>query len=199
MCTNEPQFLKQIAIETAKMSYPGGMGRGENQVVRAGAKATLAEYFAEQFPIQELWHNEVSEGSFDEWHYKQVVRIAEGVIREYQGNPDNYATTISSKFLNTFMHQLMKYEKFRYLYKELHLPLDRRVLEKISNGLDKINVPKSLQELAWIYRDRPYSMKYDKYSQFQKELRTLMCEYNRLLPPDCRIKARIELNSILWI
>jgi hypothetical protein len=73
---NKIEYLKKIARETARMSYPGSMGSGINQVVKKGAKKSLEEYFAGQFPISEVWdHSSKIAVQFDEWHTKRVNEI----------------------------------------------------------------------------------------------------------------------------
>jgi len=194
-------FLKQIAVETAKMSYPGAMSRQSqgSQIVIAGTKAALSEYFEENFPIEELWDQKLLK-DFDSWHQNRVEEISKTVTEKYMGNKKNNPDAISAKFLNTFMHQLMKYEKFRYLYEKLHLPLDRKVFEALSRNLCG-KVPGSLQILARKYVTQAYSIDYDQYRKIQKELESLWKSYNENEPlsKECKLKARIELNCVLWI
>ena len=104
------EFLKQIAVETAKMSYPGGMSRGISPIVKAGTKAALQEYFENTFPIGKLWDEQLNE--FNDWHKERVEEISKRLAHKYYSK-NRSANAISAKFLNTFMHQLMKYKKFR--------------------------------------------------------------------------------------
>lgn len=195
---NTLDFLRQIAVETAKMSYPGGMSRGRHQIVKAGTKAALLKYFEEKFPIKELWEKSSSLKDFDSWHKQRVKEISKTVTKRYKGTPQNNPDAISVKFLNTFMHQLMKYEKFRYLYKKLHLPLDRQVFEALTRNSYGI-ISEKLQRLAQEYGNKAYSIDYSQYTEIQKHLESLWESYNRLLLKDCKLQARIELNCVLWI
>ena len=189
------EFLKQIAVETAKMSYPGSMSRGISPIVKAGTKAALQEYFENTFPIDKLWDEQLNE--FNDWHKERVEEISKRLAHKYYSK-DRSANAISAKFLNTFMHQLMKYEKFRYLYKKLHLPLDTQVFNKLSGGLNGL-VPDSLKNFTT--DNNAYAIDYKQYTKVQEHLENLWKDYNKnnFLPKECKLQARIELNCVLWI
>src|SRR5262249_22494384 len=143
-------FLSRIAVETARMSYPGSMSRGQRPVVSKGAKAKLERSVAEQFPILEVWNRagEIDHG-YDAWHEQQSRAIAEWIKQSIP--PDRASVVISTKFLNTFMHQLMKYEPCRVLWHQLHLPLDKIVFD----ALFRLR-PKSLSEVHSYFSRSPY-------------------------------------------
>lgn len=119
-------YLKEIARETAKMSWPGEM----NNIVIGGTKAELEEYFTgPEFSIEELWDGtSIAYTDYERWHKKQTQNISKHVVVKTEKKP-YVSVAVSAKFLNTFMHQLMKYEKFSGLYERLHLPLDSRVIK----------------------------------------------------------------------
>src|SRR3989339_1920986 len=104
-------FLKQIVKETAKMSYPGmmSMGSRNKQIVVANTKNALADYLLNNFPVEKLWDRTPKKQDFDSWHHKMTQRISETVVKKKLGNQANNPYAVSAKFLNTFMHQLMKY------------------------------------------------------------------------------------------
>jgi len=122
----EEDFLDRIARETARMSYPGSMSRGLRPIVLKGTKAELEKFFATSFPMTDLWHQSAAlSRDYDNWHEQQSFSIA-SAIRRYV--PEYHEpVAVATKFLNTCMHQLMKYEPCRALWGQLHLPLDRRV------------------------------------------------------------------------
>ena len=70
--TTKHELLDQVAIETARLSYPGGMSRGVKQVVTAGTKAKVEEYFVTGFPINALFDNASDiVNTYDGWHEQQ--------------------------------------------------------------------------------------------------------------------------------
>src|SRR5438477_6630612 len=111
-----------VARETARMSYPGSMSRGAKPVVHAGTKAALEHYYAERFPMSEVWScAEQLASSYDAWHQERTAEMAKTIQSRV---PDyNVPQAVAAKFLNTFMHQLMKYQSCRTLWESLHLPL----------------------------------------------------------------------------
>ena len=84
-------------------------------------------------------HDELHKGelqkqiaNYDGWHITRVNCLSQ-VIEDGNYRQDNNDTSLalSAKLVNTFMHQLMKYDRFRYLYRGLHLPLDRTVFQRL--------------------------------------------------------------------
>ena len=105
------ELLEHIARETARMSYPGSMSRGNKPVVTKGTKAKLEEYFALSFPMCQVWSSASQLAGISEyecWHKDEIKKIA-GAIKAHV-SPHNNPKGVAAKFLNTFMHQLMKYE-----------------------------------------------------------------------------------------
>jgi hypothetical protein len=204
------EYLKKIARETAKMSYPGAMSMQRNgkQIVIARTKKALEEYFVNEFPIEDLWdQKEKAPTDYDGWHGCQTKNISKKVVEKRRGNKKNNSDAISAKLLNTFMHQLMKYEKFRYLYKYLHVPLDKGAFNELSKKLGQVdelevskkqkNELKKLNALVSKYCGCPYSTDSKDYIEIQKGLLELVKIWNKCLS-EFEIKARIDLNCILW-
>ena len=102
-------LLERIARETARMSWPGKM----NNLLMVSTKKKLEEeYFSSLFPIKDIWYkaNQVAD-NYDEWHKARIEEM-DDVISRYNKVLTNNSKAISSKLLNTFMHQLMKYDNF---------------------------------------------------------------------------------------
>jgi hypothetical protein len=191
--------LKCIALETAKMSYPGSMSRAkEKPVVAKGTKKELQTYFASTFPLQEAWTpTKTLISGYDKWHKSRVDEIVgalHGQIRS-GNNPE----AVAAKFLNTFMYQLMKYEACRALLPALHLPLDSRVFSalKIKKNFPPSEFP-SLVPIREKLKSSPYLLKYDDYLVVQKAMSKLMKDLNKRPNVQFSIENRIELNW-LWL
>jgi len=185
-------FLRRIAAETARMSYPGSMSRGIPPVVCKGAKAKLEEYFVGQFPMAQVWDRptEVVLG-FETWHKEQSEAIAVAITKYVP--KERSAVAISTKFLNTFLHQLMKYEKCRPLWNSLHLPLDRRVFKALAQLR-----PDSLSSVHEFFSQSPYGITYIDYGTIQAALGNYLIELNARPETGMHLTSRIELNW-LWI
>jgi hypothetical protein len=174
------------------MSYPGSMSRGKRPVVLKGTKSLLEQYFVDQFPIAQVWDRptEVVDG-FESWHQRQSQAIAASITA---GVPEySCSIAIGTKFLNTFMHQLMKYEPCKPLWNSLHLPLDRRVFA----ALQKLR-PTSLSTVCCYFGQSPYGIAYEAYSTIQTALWQYMVELNSRPGAGMQLTSRIELNW-LWI
>lgn len=198
-------YLKAIARETAKMSYPGAMSmqpKGK-QIVIGGTKKELEKYFEEKLPIKELWDKKFkTQRAYDVWHKCQTKNISKTVVRTKCGDKKNNPDAVSAKFLNTFMHQSMKYKEFRYLYKYLHLPLDGQVFKNLARELKEIENLQSLKELrdlAQEYENQAYTLNYDKYKKIQEKLNCLQKYLNKVLKNEgVKLESRVELSCILW-
>lgn len=192
-------LLQHIAMETANMASPGHfLGhvlKGEDKQKKK-TKKKLIDFFSvsEKFPIGNLWHGKVRPDCYKGWHKEQIENLScviRGHIISLHNHQKRTAFAVAAKLLDTFMHQLMKYDRFRYLYKVLYLPLDRRALGKISQQhILGVPVCQQLLDRAQEYQDNPYSMPSRCYYKIQKELINLSS--------DCGLKARIELNCLLW-
>jgi len=186
------ELLRSVAIETSRMSYPSSMSRGKKPVVSGGTKKNLELHFANNFPMEEIWSSADSIArDYDEWHYKQVEKISRVVQKTIKSN--NVEISVAAKFLNTFMHQLMKYEEARPLLRSLHLPLDRKIFLK----LQKIESP-ALSTISKYLDKSPYSLKYQAHKRIQVALLSFIEELNERAEVEIEIKYRIHLNW-LWL
>lgn len=185
-------LLQRIAVETAKMSYPGSMSRGIRPVVSGGTKAALQAYFESTFPIAAVWDNAQTIAlDYDAWHSARVNEIACHIGRNVSAH--NVRESVAAKFLNTFMHQLMKYEEARPLFARLHLPLDARVFSQLL----RICTP-SLVPLRTTFECSPYSLPYTQHGVVQAALLKFIAELNDRPGAGFRLTSRIELNW-LWL
>lgn len=172
------------------MSYPGSMSRGKSPIVKKGTKKELEKYFTEKFPIADIWNDaEKVAQIFESWHRDRVSEMAQALKLHVCGSND--PESVNAKFLNTFMHQLMKYEEARPLWRKLHLPLDRRVLDALAK--QKSEVLPLLKATS-----SPYTMSYARHLQFQDELWKFISELNKRPKAEFQIQSRIELN-LLWL
>lgn len=190
------ELLKQVARETAKMSYPGSMSRGLKPVVKSGTKAKLENYFAAKFPLYSIWDdaNNIS-ARYDVWHEYQTKEIGRFLKKEQcLGNSNGNEFAISAKFLNTFMHQLMKYEWAHPLWRQLHLPLDTRVFRKF----EKFKSPAIEKIKNHIGTKTAYLISYEAYKFIQNTLWEFIDELNKRPGAEFQVRSRIELNY-LWL
>lgn len=186
------ELLERVSRETARMSYPGSMSRGNAPVVLKGTKAALEDFFALRFPLRDVWlsSSQVAD-RYEDWHYTRTEEIAkalEGSISK-RTNP----MAVAAKFLNTYMHQLMKYEPCRSLWPKLHLPLDARVFA----ALARLRSP-SLSAVESLFAGSPYLLPYVAHLDIQRALWNLVQELNARPRAEFKIGSRIELNW-LWI
>lgn len=188
------QFLRAVARETAKMSYPGRMGG----VVKAGTKKTVQEYFVGSFPLSDVWDDARRvAGNFDGWHEKRVRELGRRIDRKQLiKKKSDRGGAFAAKFLNTYMHQLMKYEPCRPLWTHLHLPLDRRILEALRKLQRRMN-SRALGRVKSILRKPPYSIGYADYIEVQRALTDFITELNSRPRAEIKLRSRIELN-LLW-
>lgn len=185
------QYLRAVAAETARMSYPGSMSRGKRPVVRKGTKDLLEDYFTQQFPIEDVWsYAPRIAKSFAQWHSTRTSDIARVIARKVASR--NQPKGVAAKFLNTFMYQLMKYEQARALYPMLHLPLDARVFSQLRRIRSQ-----ALGSVADLLAKSPYSLNYPSHIKVQNALRALLAELNARPGAEFQVRATIELN-LLW-
>ena len=104
--STKSEYIKRIATETAKMSYPGRMGG----IIKEGAKKDVIEkYFVYDFPLIKIWDNPKEVADFDKWHKERVqefsdkIKLQNCLHDEYKGDE----VAVAAKLLNTFLHQLM--------------------------------------------------------------------------------------------
>jgi len=128
---------------------------------------------------------------YDNWHAARVKKIAAQIGQDVSKRNDR--SSVSAKFLNTFMHQIMKYQEPRPLFDCLHLPLDRRVF----NSLRRVS-SLDLPQLTGSNNPSPYALPYAKHAIVQKALWQFIRCINALPGVDFKLTSRIELNW-LWL
>ena len=187
----ELKFLRRIVSETARMSYPGGFGRK----LRADAKEDIQGHFEKEYPgvLQ------VQKENYDAWHKRRVNKFSQ-VIEEgsYRQDENDTSFALSAKLVNTFMHQLMKYEQFRYLYKHIHLPLDRTVFQHLCRAKNGHNELHYLRELVEPFTEHAYRFDANTYAQIQERLWGVVNYFNDNVLTENQICSRIDLNCLLW-
>ncbi len=185
----ELEFLQRIVSETARMSYPGRFG-GK---LRGGAKKAIEAYFEREYPAK--LQGQIVD--YDVWHRKRVEQLSHFIEDEnYRQDNNDTSFALSAKLVNTFMHQLIKYGRFRYLYESLHLPLDRTVFQRFLRREYSHN---ELRNLVRAFANRPYQFEPETYVQIQEKLMEVVGYFNaNVLPENCQICSRIDLNCLLW-
>ena len=194
-------WIELISRETARMSWPARMVGGSQPLLvningEVKTKKLLEEFFVKNFGLKRLRERPIKDENFDDWHWQRVECLADELDKKKRrGNPKNRLTAISAKLVNTFLHQLMKYEDFRYLWRSLHLPLDRRVFRKLSQKKCYLDNKASLSQ---IISNSPYEIDKDEYHDVQESLWCLVERINQQDVWGRTLTSRIELN-ILWI
>ncbi|HCO92826.1 MAG TPA: hypothetical protein DIU00_02555 [Phycisphaerales bacterium] len=113
---NAADFLTHIARETASIAAPGSIyGR---VLVGERIKQKVTEFFtdSELFPMIDLWNCSVNTEYYQNWHKLQVNGLSNVIgehIKQLHNHTPRISFPIAAKLLDTFMHQLMKYERFR--------------------------------------------------------------------------------------
>lgn len=192
------QFVEAVARETARMSWPGQMGR----ILKAGTKKAVEEFFvckATTEPWMRIWTDPTLPAGFDRWHKDLTSQLGEalkdgGHIKARRKNGAEYnPVAVATKLLNTYLHQLMKYEQPRRCYRVLHVPLD----QTIRRALVKELADKQCSDAAELLRkNNPYTLEYEQYFRIQIALR----EHCKKLSGPEYIHPKfvgIELN-LLW-
>ena len=186
------ELMVLVARETARMSYPSGMTHPPKPVVKGKTKKTVEDYFADVFPLQEVWDDATRvAANFEAWHLKRVKEMARAIKAHVPSH--NNREAVAAKLLNTFLHQLMKYERCRPLWSKLYLPLDRRVFD----ALRRLHAP-ALECVRPHLSERSYALEYDVHLEIQEALLSLIRELNRRPEAEFKFKSRIELN-LLWV
>jgi hypothetical protein len=176
------------------MSYPGRMGG----VVKAGTKKLVEEFFVHKFPIAEVWDcAPLLVQNFDEWHAERIQELGQHLdSNALVKKSSDKGEAVAAKFMNTYLHQLMKYESCRPLWEKLHLPLDRRILVALGR-LKRSSKSRALSSVNTILHKPPYSIPYTEYLQVQHALLGLIAELNGRPKAKVKLRSRIELN-LLW-
>jgi len=188
--------LEQVARETARMSYPSSMSRGPRQVVKKGAKRKIEVYFAAKFPLSALGAD-VGQvvGHYDAWHKHQTRALGSFLVdKQGLGNMRNDSLAVAAKLINTFMHQLMKYDQFRPLWPQLHLPLDGRIFRAFA----RIDSPAIRKIREHVGTKTAYMISYSEYELVQDTLWQFIAELNHRPGAEFQVTSRIELNY-LWL
>lgn len=191
MFMGELEFLRHIVRETARMSYPGRFG-GK---LGGGAKKAIQSHFEKVCPDELQAQIE----NYDAWHKDLVDQLSQVIEeRNYRQDENDTSFALSAKLVNTFMHQLMKYDRFRYLYKSLHLPLDRTVFQRLCRAENDHNELHHLRELVRPFTMHAYQFGAETYAQIQEELWGVVNYFNANVLPENQICSRIDLNCLLW-
>lgn len=183
-------YLKRIATETARMSFPGRMGG----ILAGGAKDRTEEFFVNEFciEIELLWQNPGRVArSFDTWHQRWTNRLARILRRHVKKAYRSQA--VASKLMNTFLYQLIKYRQLNALYPHLHLPLDQQVFRSL-RALARNN-DSGLAGICDVVMKNPYRLSYKEYSKVQAALGKLLREYD---VKGIKLESKIQLNALLW-
>ena len=101
-----------------------------------------------------------------------------------------------TKFLNTFMHQLMKYKRAHPLWQKLHLPLDSRVFQSFRHI--SVTSPAIREIITCIGEKTAYSISRKDYKFIQENLLKYIKELNSRPGSEFKVTSRIELNY-LWL
>ena len=181
--------VRCIAIETARMSYSNRMG----QVVHKGTKSRIQSYFEKMTLLKSLLgKNQIkSHDDFDNWHHRAINSMGNIIGKEAK---QGYChKSVAAKFLNVFLHQLVKYPEAHHLLEYLHLPLDGIVFKKLKdiNSCHIDPIRPILQENA-----SPYKLQYHKHILIQKYLLEYVTDFNTRARSQMKIN-RIHLNW-LW-
>ena len=189
---DQADYFRRLARETARISYPGGMS---GRVVDKNTKTAVEGYFVNDFHIEYLWlqAGAVAERS-DDWHKERTDGLCKYIGLQKE---TNQREAVAAKFIDTFMHQLMKYEDFRPLYSKLHLALDGVVFKALSRYAHLSEYP-SLHPVQSIFQMQPYSIKYAEYERVQSALAQLVVELNDRADCNYRLRGRIDLNALIW-
>ena len=198
----QKDLLKQVARESAKMSWPGQM----HPILCARTKDAVETYFSDRFisHLCKIWSTPSSmKKGYDNWHRQRVNNIGNFLkqgkhVRNSRRNngPTNYnPEAVACKLLNTFMHQLMKYDKCRYLWKDLHLVFDQGVFKNLHRLTNCYN---SLKCIDYILQKNAYKITYKDYMTVQNQLWKFIEELNKRQGAEYQISSRIELNPVLW-
>jgi len=161
-------------------------------VVLGKTKATLETYFVDSFPIGKLWTSAQGLAErFEPWHRQRVKELVLVLAPHIQSN--YVSESVAAKFLNTFMHQLIKYDEGRPLLPVLHLPLDRRVFA----ALRRIPSPALDGVRLLLQQDSPYTLPYPAHLRIQRALCHFISEVNESAQGTFQLRGRVELNW-LW-
>ena len=174
------------------MSYPASMSRGIKPIVAQHTKKEVEAYFVTNFPINDIWDSKSRAlRDFDAWHAEQVHALAAKIKSKVLYG--NQPSAVAAKFINTFLHQLTKYETARPLVPLLHVPLDSRVFAKLRT----LKSPALISFKAEL-KGSPYKLEYIRHQEIQQALLLVLSELNKRKGAIYKFSTRIELNW-LWL
>ena len=182
-------YLFAVAKETARLSWPGRMW----PILVAGAKKETEQYFTCNSFLAELknmWVQKIP--AYDSWHEERVVELATRIAKKV--NPGYCPKAVAAKLMDIFMHQLMKYEEFRFLWADLHLVLDSKVFAAL-HALAQDRT--ALKAVRSILAQNPYKISTKQYKSVQRQLWGFVEELNRRPGHEFDLHSRIQLN-VLW-
>jgi hypothetical protein len=183
------EYLRAVAKETARMSWLGRM----SAILEAGAKKDAEAYFTSDISVsamKSVWSQRVS--AYDSWHEKRVIELARWMTRRVRTGYRPEA--VAAKLVDTFMHQLIKYEECRFLWPHLHLVLDARVFAALRT-LARDST--ALRTASGILDKNPYRISIEQYKTVQEQLREFVGELNLRPNHEFNLSSRIQLN-LLW-
>ncbi len=183
------EYLHAVARETARLSWPGRM----SALLEAGAKKDTEAYFTCETSVgalKNVWSQAVS--AYDLWHEERVVELAKWIAKRVRTG--YRAEAVAAKLVDTFMHQLVKYEECRYLWADLHLVLDCRVFASL-RALARGSV--ALRAVSSVLDQNPYRISTAQSKAVQRQLREFVGELNLRPGHEFDLDSRIQLN-LLW-
>jgi hypothetical protein len=193
-------WLTRVSVETARMSYPTSMSRGTVPLVIGNTKKALEKYFDESGFVKnllELQKGGPKQEQYDEWHTKRICEIGDLLVSKKLLCDAKTKFGVGAKFVDTYMHQLMKFEMCRSFWKLLFLPIDRKVCRFLNKSKDVFS--QRVQVIVDKYKNEsPYFITEEEYSEIQKSLWIIIDEINKNLNEKYTLTSRIELNCIMW-
>ena len=140
-----------------------------------------------------------NQDAFDEWHKIQSHHLAQHLetknLIKFMNNDHYKPEAIACKLLNTFLHQLMKYNECKHTWCYLHLVIDNKAFDNLKRLK---NTYKSINAISSTLSKNPYELTYNEYMAFQNHMLTFMNEKKEKCDMDVSLDSRIKLNQILW-
>lgn len=189
MLDNREDYIRRLVVESFRMGYPAGMNRGKNPVIKGAIKDELLAHFKTKV-ADKVMSDVPGPERYVLWH-KKLCRSLESVFHGRLGD-ERKLFPITAKFIDTFMHQMMKYEDYRDLYGVIFLPLDGIVTPK----LKKMFKEEGLMDngLDTFFELGPYKIDDGVYYLVQEKLNDLATQVGARIGKSI---FRIDLN-VLW-
>jgi len=190
-------FLKGVIRESAKIGFPGRMAGGRGPLVGQIKKRTI-EFFLKQ-TFEDFKSGRPRPSRYRAWHEKLSNRFANGLQDGSLGvqvRKKKSPFAIGAKFVDTFIHQLIRYPEYSKLYPAIYLPLDRKVTPHLRKNLTANDLlPRGGRLSKCLNADKIYELEREDYYFIQAQLSELTQRIAiKIGRPNM---ARIELN-ILW-